>query len=276
VDPSSKRYAAALAARVSLTYDERVADLVHQEEWEAIITPLGARFDADGAVYVDYDDRDFSTSAPKDAVYVIPQGAIEKASYWKTAGAALKDLLYRGQKITIFKNPELKLYSRAGEAEQDFLTRCDEVAQNRADEDAAKLRDKYERRFKTLRDQAAAAERRAEELEADLAGAKQREIVDGASTVINILLGRRSTRSMTGTARNRSATRSKEARLRTAQAKADDKHVALADLEAELIEELEDINDRWEERGNSITPVEVGLEKNDIQIVELSLLWLPI
>jgi len=276
LDPSSNRYSAALAARVSLTYDERAADLLHQEEWEAIITPLATRFDPAGAVYVDYDDRDFSATAPREAVYVIPEGDIEKASYWKSAESALKDFLYRGQRITIFKNPGLKLYSRAAEPEEDFLDRCDQTAQDRADEEAAKLRDKYERRFKKLREQAAAAERRAEELEADLAGAKQREIVDGASTVINILLGRRSTRSMTGTARNRSATRSKETRLRTAQAKADDKYAALTELEAELVEELEEINDRWEERGRSITPVEIGLEKSDIQVLELSLLWLPI
>ena len=160
LNPASNRYAAAVAARVSLTYDERAADLVHQEEWEAIVTPLGRRFDAEGATYVDYDDRDFSTSAPEQAVYVIPEGDIEKASYWKGAATALKDFLYRGQKITIFKNAELKLYSRAGELEQDFLARCDEVAQTRADEQSAKLRDKYEKRFKTLRDQAAAAERR--------------------------------------------------------------------------------------------------------------------
>ncbi|MDJ0664186.1 MAG: hypothetical protein QNJ75_06470 [Acidimicrobiia bacterium] len=276
LNPGSNRHVAALAARVSLTYDERVADLVHQEEWEAVVTPLGSRFDAAQAVYVDYDDRDFSATAPEEAVYVIPEGAIEKASYWKSAGSALKDFLHRGQKITIFKNADLKLYSRVGESEQDFLTRCDEVAQERADEESAKLRDKYERRFKTLRDQAAAAERRAEELEVDLAGSKQREIIDGASSVINILLGRRSTRSVTGTARNRSATRSKEARLRTAQAKADDKYAALADLEAELVEEFEEINDRWEERGETVTPMEVGLEKADIQVIELSLLWLPI
>ena len=276
VDPGSDSYVAALAARVHLTYDERAADLVHDEEWEAIVTPLGNRVDADLAVYVDYDDRDFSSEAPAKATYVIPEGAIEKASYWKSAETALKELLYRGQKITIFKNADLKLYSRAGEAEDAFLARCDEAAQERADEEAAKLRDKYERRFKTLRDQAAAAERRAEEIEVDLSGARQKEIIDGASSVINILLGRRSTRSVTGSARNRSATRSKEARLRTAQAKADDKYAELAELETELVEELEEINDRWEERGESIEPVEVGLEKSDIQIVETSLVWLPV
>ncbi|MCP3998357.1 MAG: ATP-binding protein [bacterium] len=276
IDASSNRFTAALAARVHLTYDERAASLVHEEQWEAIITPLGARIDADRSVYVDYDDRDFTRDAPANATYVIPEGDVEKVSYWKSAETALKEFLYRGQKITIFKNPALKLYSRAEEAEDVFLTRCDEAAQDRADEEAAKLRGKYERRFKTLRDQATAAERRAAELEVDLSGAKQKEIIDGASSVINILLGRRSTRSVTGSARSRSARRSKEARLRSAQAKADDKFAELADLEADLVGELEEINDRWEERGESIEPVEVGLEKADIQVIETSLVWLPL
>ena len=76
-------------------------------------------------------------------------------------------------------------------------------------------------------------------------------------------------------ARNRSATRSKEARLRTAQAKADDKYAEMQELEADLVEELEEINDRWEEKGEQIDQVEVGLEKSDIQIIETALVWLP-
>ena len=275
VEPTSTRFEAALAARVSLTYDERAANLVHEEEWEAIITPLELRLNTDHAVYVDYDQRDLSPQHPESATYVIPAGAIDKATYWRSAETAIKEFLYRGQKITIYKNTDLKLYSRAGEAEDDFLARCDAAAQEKADEEAAKLRDKYERRFTTLRNQIAAADRRAEEIEVDLQGARQQEIIDGASSVINILMGRRSTRSVTGSARNRRSTRSKEARLRTARAKADDKYAELQDLEAELIEELEEINDRWEDRGNEITEVEVGLEKSDIQIIETALVWLP-
>lgn len=275
VDPTSSRLTAALAARIHLTYDERAADLVHEEEWEAIVTPLEGRFDADNAVYVDYDDRDFTEAAPDGATYVIPEGDIAKATYWKGAETALKDFLYRAQKITIYKNAALKLYSRAGETEEAFAERCDEAAQENADAETAKLRDKYEKRFKTLRDQAAAAERRAQELQVDLDGARQKEIIDGASSVINILLGRRSTRSVTGSASSRRARRSKEARLDTALAKADDKLAELSELEAELTEELEEINDRWEETARGIEPVAIGLEKSDIQIVDISLVWIP-
>lgn len=276
VDLDSRRYMAALAARVNLTYDERAASLVHHEEWEAIITPLEQRFDAGNAVYVDYDERDLVSITPEEASYVIPDGPIDKTTYWKSAETAIKDLLYRGQKITIFKNAALKMYSRAAETEEAFRSRCDLAAQEKADAEAAKLRTKYERRFTTLRNQIAAAERRAQELEVDLQGSRQQEIIDGASSVINILLGRRSTRSVTGSARNRRATRSKEARLQTAQAKADDKYAELQDLETDLVEELEEINDRWEDLGEEIEQVEVGLEKSDIQIAETALVWLPI
>jgi hypothetical protein len=275
VDPGSQRYTAAVAARVNLTYDERAASLVHQEEWEAIITPLEQRFDAENAVYVDYDERDLVSVMPDEARYAIPEGPIDKASYWKSAESAIKEFLYRGQKITIYKNAALKMYSRAAETEEAFRTRCDLAAQEKADAEAAKLRDKYERRFTTLKNQIASAERRAQELEVDLQGSRQQEIIDGASSVINILLGRRSTRSVTGSARNRRATRSKEARLRTAQAKADDKYAELQDLEADLVEELEEINDRWEDLGEEIEQIEVGLEKSDIQIAETALVWLP-
>jgi hypothetical protein len=275
VDPTSLRHTAALAARVNLTYDERVAKLVHHEEWEAIITPLEARFDAEEAIYVDYDERDLVSASPNNATYVIPEGPIDKATYWKSAETALKEFLYRSQKINIYKNAALKMYSRAGETEEAFRTRCDIAAQEKADEEAAKLRDKYERRFTKLRNQITAAERRAQELEVDLQGSRQQEVIDGASSVLNILLGRRSTRSVTGSARNRRATRSKEARLRTAQAKADDKYDELQDLEADLVEELEEINDRWEDLGEEIEEIEVGLEKSDIQIAETALVWLP-
>ena len=47
-------------------------------------------------------------------------------------------------------------------------------------------------------------------------------------------------------------------------------------METELRHELEQINDRWEAKGDAIEPVEVGLEKNDIDVVELLLLWIPV
>lgn len=276
IDPGGSRLVAAMAARVSLTYDDRAADLVHQEEWEAIITPLGEAPAVDAAIPVDYDDRDFIDEPPPNAAYVPPEGAIAKAAYWKTARSRLKESLYRNQKMSIFKNPGLKLYSRVGEERAAFEERCDRAAQDRADAAAAALSRKYRRKLDTLRDQVATAERRVSELEVDLQGARQDELIEGAGTVMSILLGRRSTRSITGSARNRRTTRSKEQRLRAARDRATDKSNRIQEIEAELRAELEEINDRWEGIAAEIETMEIGLEKDDIRVVEVRLAWLPI
>jgi len=274
-DASSKRLTAALAARVHMVYDETTAKLTHQAEWEAIYSPLEGPIDAELFIAVDYDDRDFRPEGPSDVTYVIPDARVDTKTFFSQAATAIKNHLYREQHITLLKNPELKLYSRVGESEEAFLARCDDVAQERADKEAAKLRDKYEAKMDRLRKSFDSAERKVSELETDLAGANQDQLIDSAGALIGILTGRRSTRSITGSSRSRASRRSKEERLRSAQTKATDVWQDMADLEQDLIEELEEINDRWEDLAAEIEPFEVGLEKDDIQVDNITLVWIP-
>jgi hypothetical protein len=275
LDATATRHTAGVAARVRLTFDDRYADLVHHEEWEALVRPLRERLDPDAVIALDYDERDLIADVPEGATFVIPQAPIEDRSFWRTMATDLKEMLYRDRTITILKNPELKLYSRIGETRADFAARCDAVAQEHADAAAAKQRGKYETRIKRATSGLASAERRADQLAADVAGARRDEIVSGAGAIINILLGRKSTRAVTGSARSRSNTRSKETRLRNAEAAAGEKQAEIDDLETELIAELEQINDEWEERGAAIEELEIGLEKSDIEVVDTTLVWLP-
>ena len=93
--------------------------------------------------------------------------------------------------------------------------------------------------------------------------------------MINILTGRGSTRSVTGSSRRRASRRSKEQRLETAEAKVGDLADAMLELDQELREELIEINDRWEEAGGDIETLEVGLEKSDIHVTDVALIWIP-
>jgi hypothetical protein len=52
-------------ARVAIRYDETKADLVHDEEYEAVLFPLGDHIDVTSVVQVDYDDRDLRTDRPR-------------------------------------------------------------------------------------------------------------------------------------------------------------------------------------------------------------------
>ncbi len=273
-DEDGARLVAALAARVQLIYDDRAAGLDHAEEWEAI-APIGDGFDTDALVHVDYDDRDFGPAGPEGAVYELPTEPIDTKTFFASAATSLKEHLYRTRKLAIQKNTKLELYSRAGESQEDFAARCDAAAEDRADEQVAKLRTKYEARIRTAKKQYEAAERRVAELEVDVGGAQQSELLEGAGALIGILTGKKSTRSVTGSARRRQQTRNKEQRLRSAQDKAVTEWEEMAALEAEMVEELEAINDEWEEVGADIETIEVPLEKTDIHIEDLTLVWIP-
>ena len=269
-------FEAGIAARVHVTFDERHADLVHDEEWEAFFVPLRERLDQTDRHDVDHDERDFVTEAPPGATYLIPKAKIDGAGFFRTAASEIKKYLYRDHSLTLLRNEELDLVARVGEDDASFAQRCDAAAQDRADEEAAALRDKYETRMKRLRSDFDKAERRAAELEADLQGARQDQLLDSAGAIFDMLRGRRRTRSITGSARSRASRRSKEQRLETAHGKVQDAWQAMSDLEQDLLDELEEINDRWESAAEQVETLEVGLEKDDIQVDELMLVWVPV
>jgi DNA helicase HerA-like ATPase len=275
-DPTSTRFQAAVAARVHVTFDERRADLVHQDVWEAVFTPLTERLDPHHRYDVDHDPRDFVGEPPAKATYLIPDARIGGAAFYRSAVADIRTLLHREHRIKLFHNRELDLVSRVGEDEATFRRRCDEAGQDRADAVSASLRDKYEERMARLRTNYETAQRKAQEAEADLQGAREDQLMDAAGAVLDILRGRRRTRSITGSARSRSSRRSKQQRLESAQTKVQDVWQQMADLEADLLDELEGINDEWELAAERIDELEVGLEKDDIDVDELTLVWIPV
>ncbi len=272
-DPSGSRFEAMVAARVQLVYDETKAKLRHEQEWEAIFPRLGENFDAADAIAVDVDDRDFRSEPLEDGNYALVDAPIDKASFWTSVGTELKDHLYRHATVEVFANPKLKLYSRVGESEEEFEERCDRAAEDAADAEIVKVRKRLDAKLDRAKDQLAAAHRRMEELDVDVDTRKRDELLSGASDVLGILLGGRRSRSLSGASRRRSQTQRTKQRLRTAQAKVQDKIDAIAELEQDIVDEVADINDKWEDLASEIETIEVGLEKNDIAIDEVALVW---
>ncbi|HEY4611238.1 MAG TPA: helicase HerA-like domain-containing protein, partial [Ilumatobacteraceae bacterium] len=63
-DPRGTRFEASVVARVALRYDDEKADLLHDEEYEAVMFPLTEPVDVSRSLAVDYDDRDLRAAAP--------------------------------------------------------------------------------------------------------------------------------------------------------------------------------------------------------------------
>ncbi len=273
---ASTRYEAGLVARVDMVFDDQYADVNQNEEWEAVFYPIGDRFDPESARAVDYDERDLRTAVPEGITYVLPDANIDTKSFYSSATTDLKNWLFQHRSVQVFKNPALKLYSRVGETEHDFKTRCAEAAESAADDEVAKLKDKYEKRIDTVRDQLASAERRVRELETDVATRRQSEIVSGAGDLLSVFVGGRSrSRGLSSAANRRSQTRRTQERLSSAHEKMADKESDLDELEDELSEDLQAIVGKWNEAAGDIETVEIGLEKTDIRVEEIALVWVP-
>ena len=280
-DPDGRRLVAGVAARVNLLFDDTKADLRHEVEWEAIISPVDDEIDVDDAVEVDFDDRDLRREkVSEDQVFVLPTAKIHTKTLFSKAQTQLKDKLYRGEALELFYNPELKMASRVGESKEDFTQRCNDEAGDKADEDVAKLRASLETKMDRVRAAMEKSEDRIRELEADVDSRGKEQILDiGMSVLGGVLGGRRSTRSILGGARRATSKgRTKgnaEERLKTAENRLSDKADELDELETELTDSLWEIQSDWDDKAKEIDTIEVPLEKTDISIDEFALIWIP-
>ncbi len=272
-DPTSHVWEAGLAARVTVRYDERRADIDHVEEWEAIYFPAPEPFDASSGIEVDYDERDLQKEAPPEAGYRLPAAPVDDPSYFRDAKKAIAAFLRRESTLEILHNAALKLWSRPGEDLTGFQARCVAVAEDRIDEELAKLRDRYATKVKTLQRRLRRAQQRAATAEEAAEASRQEELMGQAGAVVDLLLGRRPRRSVAARSRSR---RSAIARAEAAQEKVLDVQEDLADLEADLADDVEEITDRWMARAAEIESVDIGLESDDIDVRELRVVWVPV
>jgi len=284
-DSRGTAYEAAIVARVALRYDDEKADLVHDEEYEAVIFPLSDHIDPSTAIAVDYDDRDLRADAPPNCRYRLGDAPIKDKTLFPKIERGLIDYLVRSRSIDLNTNKQLKLFSRPGESVEQFGQRCYAAADAAADADIAKLRDKYQTKVQRLQSQLAAAEDRVEVISQERKGRRNEEIFSTAGSILGGLLGGRRSRggilgkviSGAGGAagrRSRSATAGK--RQDAAENRASSLRDQIEDLEAELTNEVTEIDAKWMAIAKDITTTPIPLERTDVKVTQLALVWIPV
>jgi hypothetical protein len=278
--PGGTRYEAALAVRVSLTYDERSPDVRHVEEWEAVLRPLADPLDPATAIAVDHDDRDLRDQPPPGARYALPAAPIDEKRGLEDAKRALVDHLTATRTHRVLVNRQLGLASRPGEDAAAFAARCDAAAEDRADDEAVDLRQKAEAKVARARDHLAAATDRLHAAEQRAESARSAELVDGAGSILGSLLGgRRRARSLaraaSGAASRRRRTEEASEKVGSARHRQAELQATVDDLESEVVDDLLAMAARWDEVAAAVEVVEVPLERSDVRVVAASLLWVP-
>ena len=230
---------------------------------------------------VDHDPRDFVDVAPVGARYVLPDVDLNKKAWFTALKASVVAHLLAGQTTEVLRNAGLKLASRPGETAEAFAARCQAAADAGADAEAAKIRDALTKKMDRLRVSIATAEDRVETARTSASSAKTNEFVGAAGSVLsNLLGGRRSVRGIAGDVRGASSRRGRtetaNRRIEEAENRLGEKTDDLAALEQDLQETLVEIDDKWAEIAAGVDTVQVGLEKTDIRVDDLFVIWFPV
>jgi hypothetical protein len=177
-------------------------------------------------------------------------------------------------------NRALKLASRPGETAEQFVQRCTTAADAAADREADALRARLEPRVARLKDQIAEAQQRADHARSEASSRRTSDVVSAAGGVLGALFGgRRGVRSIAtaasrvagGTARSQQAGNRAEQALARVETRTGD----LQELEDQLAADLTDIVAKWDGIAAEVETVEVPLEKGDVSVTAVTLVWIP-
>ncbi len=277
----STRLQAFVATRVALRYDDSAAGIDEQQEFEAVYGPLDGGLDLDSETVVDFDDRDFRADAPPGATYVLPQAPITEKTFFTRATKDIQSRLVANRALELHRNRELKLTSRPGESQADFVQRCDEAGQVKADAEAAKIKERLETKKERLENALELSRRRVEELDTQTKSRQTNELIAGAGAVLGALFGgRRSARSITSAVGSVASKRGQAAtaaqRRDTAQAKAQQTTDDLQQIEQEILAEVAEIDAKWKAVAETVETVSIRLESTDVRITDSRLVWVPV
>lgn len=276
-DPTGSTYEPAAAATVQLLYDEARADLKHTETYEAIIFPLDGTVEAADVIVADHDDRDFIADAPAGISFRIPEVRLDTKTFWNGLESDLSNHLVANRPLRVSRNESLDLYSRVDEDAEQFRLRCAAAAENAADTELARLKDGFQKRIDRVRSEIAKAENRYREADAVAAARSQEGLLGTAGDLLGAFLGGKSgSTALNKAASRQTATAKARAKADSEAAKYHSKLAELEELEQELAGEVNEIVGRYAAVADEIETVEIPLEKSDVRVAELKLVWVPV
>ena len=281
----SATHAAAVVARVALRYDDAKADLVHDDEYEAVLFPLGdARRRHDRASAVDYDDRDLRDAGPGARS---PTGSPTRRSPRRRSGRSCqRDLVDHLDAQPGDRDPDQRGRSScsAGPASPPTTSppAAVQVADDRADAEVAKLRDKYEAKVAKLQAQMRRGRPTPPTSPTSSSEARQRDdLLSSAGSILGGLLGGRRSHGRAarsagpgGRAHRQDVGGRVAGRGRQGQGRPP-RGPAARTSRPSWPTELTEIDARWRAAAAEIDTMSIGLEKSDVKVTQLALAWMP-
>ncbi|MFZ1754555.1 MAG: DUF87 domain-containing protein [Caldilineaceae bacterium] len=187
----------------------------------------------------------------------------------------LSDWLYYNKRLTITTHATLKIHQTPGESDRAFHIRLQDAARQQRDAEVDKLKSKYRTQLDRLEDRLDKYKRDLAQDEDAYGARKQQEWVSLGETVLNVFLGRRSSRVLSTAASKRSMTSKAKSEIERTQEEIADLQKEIESLEKELEAAADEITRKWAELLDDLSTDEVKPRRADVDVEFVAVGWMP-
>jgi len=204
----------------------------------------------------------------------LPSELAQKATY-KSLAKDLEEHLYRTQVLTKWKCKSLDVYSEVGEPEGDFRDRLRMKAREARDEEVDKVDARYKKKIDAAEERVAKAQSYYDEQNTQFWGRVAGLVWSLLDLVLNVFAGGKSSRRRSSSVSAGRQAATERGQANRAKAKLETAIEQLDELELERAEVLDELREQFDPAKLDLDQVEVTPRKSDIDVDELSLVWLP-
>jgi len=200
---------------------------------------------------------------------------IDEAKELKGLEKRVVDAIWRGETSKLFRHAALKLESTAGETREAFDGRVAAAIQDRIDAEVAKLEEDVDKKVDRLEERRRKLEQDRDKWSAEVRSRKASELVSAGQTLYGLFFGGRRKSLGTAVTRRQQTMRAEEKATRAGQdiAKLEQD---VAALDNQTRDQIGAIEAEWRARAGEVEEVEVRLERDDVQLRDFGILWVPV
>lgn len=198
---------------------------------------------------------------------------IESGDVINDLGKDFEEWIYRTQTMTLRINEQLGVVAGPEVSDEEFRKMCEEAVKEKKDEEIEEIKEKYEKKLDSLEDKLKKEMMELEEDKQELSHRRMEEAGKGLENIVGLFAGRQ-----------RSISTSLTKRRMTSQAKADVEESEqeiigieqdMKEMQEALKEELEKVNEHWEDAVSMVIEEPVSPYKKNIFVEMFGILWLP-
>ena len=281
--PAATQYLPMLMGSARISYSDSKTGLDDTRD-VTVVTPIrdaAVSVNWDQAEPADFSVNDLSKSAPAGASFAPLPSAAAKAKNYGTWEKDFAQWAAQSQSIELYRSKRTRTLSAPDESERDFRIRLNDEARQARDAALAKTRDKYAVKMTALQDRIRRAEQTVQVQSEQATGAKMGAAVSVGAAIFGALLGRKAV--STGTlGRATTAARgmgriSKEAQdVTRASENVTALKTQLAELEAEMQDDLRAVTADWDLSNEPFERVLVKPKRGGVSVQLVALVWVPV